>query len=125
MSTNTYFDREDALDYHMSAHVDESPETADAILTDEGFCQCCGVDYTGLERDTTPADHQESPLDPHPWTPGMDGDDPEADEGKVDFDDDEGCTIATVRVTRLGNGYAVHIDQLSDLDNILIVHTNE
>lgn len=124
MNTNIYFDRDAALKELMWFHVDEGRVSAEGLLNDEGFCQCCGVDYTGLDRDARD-DDQQTPLDPHPWTPGLDGDDPEAAEGRVDFDDDEGRTIATVRITHNGSGYIVHLDQLSDLDNVIIVHRNE
>ena len=124
MSTSIYFDHEAALEYLMSTHVDEPRISAQNLLNDEGYCECCGVDFTGLDRDTLDEDRQTS-LDPHPWTPGLDGDDPEAAEGRVDFDDDEGRTVLTVRVTSNGSGYIVHLDQLNDLDNVIIVHRNE
>ena len=127
MTTVTYYDRE-TLEYHRHWHDHDTLEkTLDDLDQDDsgGYCRCCGVDYTGLNRDDLPDDYQEAPLDPHPWTPGLNGDDPEYAQGCVDFDNEEGRTVATVRITRAGDGYAVYIDQMNDLDGLTIIHTNE
>lgn len=52
MNANTYFDREDALAGLLLGHIDETRASAEALLDDDGFCGCCGVDYTGQDRDT-------------------------------------------------------------------------
>lgn len=124
MNVNTYFDPESALKYHMSGHPGWSAASAQNMLQDDGFCECCAVDYTGLDRDDISEEDPTGPLEPHPWTPGLDGHDPAEAAGRVDFDDDEGRTIATVRITHTGRGYTVHIDQLSDTDNLIIIHSN-
>lgn len=126
MSTTTYFDREAALDYLQTVHVDESRESAEDLLDDEGFCACCGVDYAGLDRDAGDMTGERidvlngEPLTSKPWRRDIIN---HAD--RVDFDNDEGETVATVRMVRSGGGYAVIIDQLSDVDRLIIQHTNE
>lgn len=125
MSTSTYFNRDAILAYHGRWHDLDTREEADSLLDEEGYCNCCGVDYTGLDRDDPDLHHQDTPLEPHPWAPGMAAYDSETTQGKVDFDDDEGTTIASVRITRTGGGYLVHIDQFNDRDNLVIVHTND
>lgn len=53
-------------------------------------------------------------LEPHPWLRTAEqGRDPRTAEpqdfGRVDFDDEEGRTVATVYVTRTPDGYALHV----------------
>lgn len=127
MSTLTYFDREAALDRLLAVHTDETRQSADDLLDDEGFCSCCTVDYAGLDRDGGDVigiyredELSGEPLTSHPWRSDIIN-----HAGRVDFDNDEGRTIASVRMTRTGSGYAVIIDQMSDLDNLVIKHTNE
>ncbi|MGJ9374363.1 hypothetical protein [Nesterenkonia sp. CF4.4] len=128
MSTTTYFDREAALDYLQKWHTDEDRESAEDLLDDRGFCSCCGVDYAGLDRDAgdmtgqagSGDDLDGEPLTPVPWNPRIAN-----HAGRVDFDNDEGDSVASVRMVRAGSGYAVIIDQLSDTYNLIIKHTNE
>lgn len=126
MSTNTYFDREAALKDLMHWHEDEPRESAEDLLDDDGFCTCCGVDYAGLDRDAGDMTGERidvlngEPLPSNPWRRDIIN---HAD--RVDFDNDEGETVATVRMVRSGGGYAVIIDQLSDVDRLIIKHTNE
>lgn len=126
MSTLTYFDREAALDRFRAFHTDRAPDVAENFLDDEGFCTCCHADWAGLDRDDTeigagpPDDFAGEPLTSHTW-PRNAGN----QENRVDFDNDEGQTVATVRMVRAGSGYAVIIDQMSDLDNLVIKHTND
>lgn len=126
MSTNTYFDREAALDRFRAFHTDRPHEVADNFLDDEGFCTCCHADWAGLDRDDVephgaPMDELNGePLTSHTW-PHNAGN----QENRVDFDNDEGETVATVRMVRAGSGYAVIIDQLSDVYNLIVKHTND
>lgn len=127
MSTKIYFDREEALAYLMEYHSDENREAAEALLNEDGYCRCCGVDYTGLDRDMISSATSGDALEPHPWQPGIDGDDAEYAAGRVDFQNTtDDRTVVQVRVTDVGAGvYKIHIDQLSDADQIVITHDVE
>lgn len=126
MSTLTYFDHEAALDRYLAFHTDRTRDEAKNFLDDEGFCTCCHVDYAGLDRDDVPMTEDRvdelagEPLTALPWRRDIIN-----HANRVDFDNDEGRTIASVRMTRTGSGYAVIIDQMSDLDNLVIKHTND
>lgn len=120
MTTITYYDRE-TLEYHRTWHEhDTIGQTLDDLDQDEpgGHCRCCGVDYTGLNRDD---DDTSIPLAALA-DDATDADDP--DLVGADFIDEDRI-VATVRIARTGNGYTVTIKQDGDLDALTIEQTND
>lgn len=49
--------REACVGYWRDWHEEEN----DDLLTDDLMCQCCGVDYSGFDRDLLAADGSETP----------------------------------------------------------------
>lgn len=44
-------ERDDCIAYWYECHVDEPQGTHEDLLSDDFMCDCCGVDFSGYDRD--------------------------------------------------------------------------